>query len=487
MPLFVRDILSACRLVVAASVPGSRPSPDTELTLGLKALDGMYFLVRALAVTGRSAVIEVRRGAKRAELRFIDGVLASAQLGPVQGLPALHQMLLWDDAELRFKFRNVVRSGTQLSMKSSEVIEECDRFLRDFAHEVRDMGMAHTVYSTNGVQVQPSSALPSEVLPVLRLFDGGQTLGQVLEESPFRVFDTLKIIRRFVDDEAISLQAPLPAPHQEVPTAMSGPAALDRWLQQQAPALGPEVGTPVGGTPSHGVAGSAGAGAGSAGAGAGPDGSAGSPVGTESGAGARASSPFVAVQDVQPTPDTADIGHRKRTITLKELVIQVPDAGAPRQAGTAPPAAYAPDGVPKPTTTVARGEIEVASLTIDAAETAPGPDAPSVLIEIGPLPTPVALAAFAPAPLSALTPPPPVIVAPTGPTPTEAVAPRIHASSGVGTNNTGRSPSNGFNDVEADFFDREADLYKKESVESFDDLDRKAGSRRPIGGSNRKP
>jgi hypothetical protein len=33
-----------------------------------------------------------------------------------------------------------------------------------------------------------------------------------------------------------------------------------------------------------------------------------------------------------------------------------------------------------------------------------------------------------------------------------------------------------FSDVEADFFDREADLYKRDSVESFEDLDRKPGA-----------
>ena len=235
VPLFFRDILGACRLVAGASVPGSRPSPDTELTLKLADLDGIYFLVRALAVSGRSAVIEVRHGANRGELRCIDGTLTSAQLGSVEGLPALHHMLLWDDAELRFKFRNVVRRGTQLSMKSSEVIEECDRFLRDFAHEAKGLGVARTIYATNTGQVQPSSAFPSEVVPVLRLFDGGHDLAHVLDESPFRIFDTLKIIKRFLEADAISLPTPLSVwPHEVGPT-ISGPAALDLWLQRQAP------------------------------------------------------------------------------------------------------------------------------------------------------------------------------------------------------------------------------------------------------------
>jgi hypothetical protein len=35
--------------------------------------------------------------------------------------------------------------------------------------------------------------------------------------------------------------------------------------------------------------------------------------------------------------------------------------------------------------------------------------------------------------------------------------------------------ANSFDDVEADFFAREADLYKREAVETFDDLDSPLG------------
>jgi len=46
-----------------------------------------------------------------------------------------------------------------------------------------------------------------------------------------------------------------------------------------------------------------------------------------------------------------------------------------------------------------------------------------------------------------------------------------------------RTPSTGFSAMEADFFDREADLYKRESVETFDDLEGGTGGQR---GSARK-
>ena len=155
----------------------------------------------------------------------------------MQGLPALHQMLLWEDGELHFKFKNVVRRGTQLSMKSSGVLEECDVFLRDFAHEAREIGVARTIYSAELVRVQPSSALPSEVVPILRLFDGRRDLAQVLDDSPFRIFDTLKIIKRFATDGAIKLKTPLPPARADLGRGVTGPGALDHWLQRPVPRL----------------------------------------------------------------------------------------------------------------------------------------------------------------------------------------------------------------------------------------------------------
>jgi hypothetical protein len=56
------------------------------------------------------------------------------------------------------------------------------------------------------------------------------------------------------------------------------------------------------------------------------------------------------------------------------------------------------------------------------------------------------------------------------------VAPRTHASA--------------FSDVESDFFNREADLYKASSVESFDDLEgasEHAGSSSPGSGTRTGP
>lgn len=539
-PVFLRDVLDASKLVAAATVPGSRPSPDTEVTLKLSELGGVYYLIRALAASGRSAAVELGRSARRGELRFIDGELSSVQVGALSGMAALHQALLWDDAELRLKFRNVVRRAGQLSLKSEELIEECDRFLRDFAHDVRDLGVAGTIYRPSS-EARPTSSLPSEVVPLLRLFDGSRSLAQILEESPFRVFDTLRIVHQFAAAEAIRADA-VPAPKPS--TTPPGPAALAAWFQH-APAA-PVQPAPVAARP--------------------PEEDRPTPPPEPlaqrelSGRGPqRPSAPFVPLDQSGATAsDGLGIPRAaKRTLTRRDYPIRnhptepakAPGEPAKPTAGFARPAAASPtpaaeantpamelikpalgavpvmvipesdqadeemqatpppvlSGAPgeerprAPSSSIARGEIQVAApLPLSKKiEKSPKPVAPSVLVELGAVPQPRLPAPIVEAPIPL---PPAVVAAATPVTPVpanpadSAVAPvpgkgpvlrkKTPVPAGAEPAHRTRTPSTGFSAMESDFFEREAELYKRESVETFDDLESGTSGQR---GLVRKP
>jgi CheY-like chemotaxis protein len=452
-PVFLRDVLDASKLVAAATLPGSRPSPDSEVSLELSELGGIYYLIRAIAAAGRSAAVEVQRGARRGELRFIDGELSSAQLGAITGLSALHQLLLWDEAELRLKFRNIVRRGGQLTLKGEALIEECDRFLRDFAHDVRELGVARTIYRQRAGAVQPTSALPSEVVPLLRLFDGTRTLGQILDESPFRVFDTLRIVRQFATAEAIRADAPPSAP--PAVGVAPGPAALAAWLQQQTPSVDEaEQVTP----PPQPVA---------------------EPQTTVAAGAPRPSSPFIPVAPA--ATDGVPTKVAKRTVTRRDYPIKSPTDAVP-----APMTTGAIRSTPLPNG-MTRGEIRTSGAPAKLGEKGVRSSGPSVLVELGSIPQTRPPDVATAAPLTAQLAAPAIavpLVVPKTPVPVVNRPPRKKTpmpGHGEPSHRT-RTPSSGFSAVEADFFEREADLYKRESAENFDDLE--GGPRGP--GPSRK-
>lgn len=597
-PLFVRDVIDSCKLVAAATIPGSRPAPETEVSISLAEMGGVYYLIRALAASARSAAVQLQRGARRGELRFLDGNLSSVQVGGLSGMAALHQLLLWEEADLRLKFRNVVRRGGHLSLKNDEAIEQCDRFLRDFAHEVREMGTARTVYRPRDQAVQPTSALPSEVVPLLRLFDGKRDLAQVLDESPFRTFDTLRIAREFMNAGAIVTDPPFVAAPSE--TAVGGPAALDDWFGRREPGSAPPSGAssatraavnaprPGRRADHEGV----------------PTSSMRAPVPfmnaaslNEAAATARAAaSPAIPLMNPADRKPRA-VPRREHSIHQNPVQGSRPNPVPPSMQATPLPtpaatvltaAGNAADGAERPArppSAVATGEIHVTPLTPKKHEPAPRPSAPTVLVEIDPPPTPRPVAAVPPSeratptrldlpgpvtplpslitppaqaspvamsptvkttspvrtarpivsaspnaqsevtpaaatvrdaavtrtsgpPLDESTPPPVTKASPTAPvavakaarrttTPASALVPGGAAQAppttatpsapapaavrkpGVPSNHRTRTPSNGFSAVEADFFNREADLYKGDSLETFDDLDAGSGAASP--------
>src|ERR1700748_2584876 len=71
-PLFVRDVINVSRLLTLSHSVPNAPHPAVEVQARLSEYHGLFYLLRALAVTGRSGIILLSRGNKRAELRISD-------------------------------------------------------------------------------------------------------------------------------------------------------------------------------------------------------------------------------------------------------------------------------------------------------------------------------------------------------------------------------------------------------------------------------
>jgi len=186
MPAFVRDVVTTARLR-SGRVTGS----DRAIVRGLLADFGLLSLVRCFQSTRNSAVVHLERADRRGELRFSKGELTFAQAASQQGVAALHLMLLWEQAAFDAEFKDVARRG-QLSEKGRALIEGCERFLRDFTAATEALGQARTIYRPTTRAQQ--NAAGSDVEPVLHLVDDLNTLGDIVDDSPFQIFDTLRIL-----------------------------------------------------------------------------------------------------------------------------------------------------------------------------------------------------------------------------------------------------------------------------------------------------
>jgi DNA-binding response OmpR family regulator len=491
VPTFIRDVVSASKL---AMVGRRAPGQDAPLTQArLSDYGGVFYLLRAMAATDGSAVLRLERGNRRAELRVSEGRLLSANVESLQSLPALHHVLLWEEAALSLGV-GAVPKRSQLNLSAQEVLDESERFLRDFAHAARDLGPSSTLYvHGTGAPAAIPGLQASQVAPLMRLADGHRVLADVIAESPFRIFDTLRILKRLRDSGTLVARAPEPAPAHPAanaatkngaPRSMMGEWAMvpdlrgvvgnrrgpNRQSRPMAVATGPATPPPLvdKATPLPLV---------------------------------NKATPLPLVNKATPLPLV-----NKKGTAAGEIVPRRRPTPAPTDLAVAPTIQVKVDADGVPLTPPLAMAPAVAPL---GAARAPGQKTPiqlrtktdlaararldhTPLPQLTPQPTPQPTPMVGkrsdtgPQPRLDRTPPPRLEKrsetgpqarlekSPTGPHPRveRTPAPRL-------TPKPAHTVATTFDDLEADFFAREADLYKREALETFDDLDHPLG--KPAG------
>jgi hypothetical protein len=192
-PAFLRDLVTIAKLV--RGVPANQRD---HLVGSLAETTGVYTLVRALAALGRSAVLTLIRGLRRGEIRFYKGEVTSAQVGLIHGQAAFHQLLLWTDARFDYQHEDIVRRH-QIPLSPEELFADAERFLEGVREHAGSLSPA-TVLEQDVQRVHGlGKQIPTEVHGVLRMFDGHRVLADILEDSPYRVFETLRVAQKAVD------------------------------------------------------------------------------------------------------------------------------------------------------------------------------------------------------------------------------------------------------------------------------------------------
>src|SRR5436190_1609798 len=118
-PTFIRDVVNVAKL--------NAYGDDGEGLLS--EYHGLFYLLRAMHATARSCVLRLSRGSRRGEIRFKDGKVVSTGVRALQYLPALHHMLLWDEARVSISGGPITKPS-QFPLSPQEILDECERFLR---------------------------------------------------------------------------------------------------------------------------------------------------------------------------------------------------------------------------------------------------------------------------------------------------------------------------------------------------------------------
>lgn len=192
-PTYLRDVVTVCRIL--HGVPAQKRD---HLVGNLAETTGSYSLVRALASLGKSGVLTLIRGLRRGEVRFYTGEVTSAELGVIHGQAAFHQLLLWTDARFDFAHHETVRRQ-QIPLSPEELFADAERFLEGVRDAAGNLSPATVLEQDLQRITDLGKHIPTEVFGVLRMFDGHRVLADILEDSPYRVFETLRVAQKAVE------------------------------------------------------------------------------------------------------------------------------------------------------------------------------------------------------------------------------------------------------------------------------------------------
>jgi hypothetical protein len=138
-------------------------------------------------------------------------------------------LLLWTEARVELRVEDVVRRR-QIPLDPDETLADCERFLT----AIREVSGPLSPAQVFEQQVAKIKELPREVLAVARLFDGARTVADVIEDSPYRAFETLRVAARLLELDMIR------AVQRTGRTASRAALAIEEWLVGRSPVPQPQ-------------------------------------------------------------------------------------------------------------------------------------------------------------------------------------------------------------------------------------------------------
>ncbi len=219
-PAFLRDVVTVGKLLVS-------PKPGTHRRVATGNLGdhlGVYYVMRALSAVQATGVLTMVRGLRRGELRFYEGEVTSAQVGVLHAQAALHQLLLWTEAKFEMRTESVVRRR-QIPLDRKELLADAARFLGEIRAVAPRLSPSSIFEHDVAMLGRVGRTMPRDIVGVLRLFDGYRTVADVIEDAPFRVFETLRVAEQL---RRIGVITPVGGRSPRQPTRSS--LKVEEWL-----------------------------------------------------------------------------------------------------------------------------------------------------------------------------------------------------------------------------------------------------------------
>lgn len=210
-PLDLAELLPPAALTpepvqAAPEAPTQEPAPTTGLLASgqLRAMN-LESLVQLLENERHTARLVLARGAERGEIAFAGGAITRAVQGPRQGEAAVYQLLTWREGRFQLEGLDAPSEvGGPVTKPNQAILIEGMRRLDEIPGlraSLPDPTLPMEVPAELRAAVQKQSKPDAAAL--VALLDGSRTLDQVLAQSPFDDWTTMRDLSYLLGTRAI--------------------------------------------------------------------------------------------------------------------------------------------------------------------------------------------------------------------------------------------------------------------------------------------
>lgn len=197
----------------------------------LKDFPSLFSIAGAVARFSGDWKLGVSRGLRKGTIEFSDGMLCQATLGSFQGEAAFRHMLLWTESRLVLSQGAVEK---KCSIPREQLFERSTRFLESLG-EVSKV-RASDCYLANSASIRRLGArLPGRVQEIVDLFDGARSVADVIQDSPYRAIEVVRVTAELLDRGLLLARGSNPDPN-------SATLLVEEWHVERDPVDGTTAG-----------------------------------------------------------------------------------------------------------------------------------------------------------------------------------------------------------------------------------------------------
>ncbi|MCU0694341.1 MAG: response regulator, partial [Polyangiaceae bacterium] len=209
-PIFVRELIARINMLlnrrakerIAARQPMSGRTRFAGSILDMAIVD----LLQTFEISRKSGVLRVTHRGEEAAISFRDGTVIDATLGKLRGAEAVYRALVWNEGDFEIEFRPVEGPDT-VGISTQGLLMEGMRRVDEWQRLLEQLPPITTRLVVDPVQVRERlHEIPDEVNKILRLFDRGGVIVEVIDESPFEDLSTLGTISKLFFEGIVVVQ-----------------------------------------------------------------------------------------------------------------------------------------------------------------------------------------------------------------------------------------------------------------------------------------